>query len=55
VTLTPGRMKSGRLAKELRRILANKVPLTFRKTILKLPLEEIQRFIPAGGGAIDSR
>jgi predicted ribosome quality control (RQC) complex YloA/Tae2 family protein len=55
VTLTPGRMKSGRLAKELRRILANKAPLTFRKTLLKLPLEEIQRFIPAGGGAIDSR
>jgi len=55
VKLTPGRMKSGRLAKELRRILANKAPLTFRKTLLKLPLEEIQRFIPAGGGAIHSR
>ena len=55
VTLRPGRMKSGRLAKELRRILANKAPITFRKTLLKLPLEEIQRFIPAGGGEIDSR
>jgi hypothetical protein len=48
-------MKSGKLAKELRRILANKAPITFRKTLLKLPLEEIQRFIPAGGGEIDSR
>jgi predicted ribosome quality control (RQC) complex YloA/Tae2 family protein len=55
VTLAPGRMRSGRLAKELRRILANKVPLTFRKTLLKISLEEIQRFIPAGGGTIDSR
>jgi predicted ribosome quality control (RQC) complex YloA/Tae2 family protein len=55
VTLTPGRMRSGRLAKELRRILANKVPRMFRPTLLKLPLEEIQRFIPAGGGVIDIR
>jgi predicted ribosome quality control (RQC) complex YloA/Tae2 family protein len=55
VTLTPGRMRSGKIAKELRRILANKAPLTFRKTLLKLPLEEIQRFIPAGSGTINSR
>ena len=55
VTITPGRIKSGRLAKELRQILAKKAPITFRKTLLKLPLEEIQRFIPAGGGAIKSR
>jgi hypothetical protein len=55
VTLAPGRMRSGRLAKELRLILANKVPPTLRPTLLKLPLEELQRFIPAGGGVIDSR
>ena len=55
VTLSPGRMRSGRLAKELRLILANKVPHTLRPTLLKLPLKELQRFIPAGGGVIDSR
>jgi predicted ribosome quality control (RQC) complex YloA/Tae2 family protein len=55
VTLAPGRMRSSRLAKELRLILANKVPLTLRPTLLKLPLEELQRFIPAGGGVIDIR
>lgn len=55
VTLTPGRLKSGRLAREVRRLLANQAPPPLRPTLLKLPLEEIQRFIPAGGGVIASR
>jgi predicted ribosome quality control (RQC) complex YloA/Tae2 family protein len=55
VTLTPGRLKSGRLAREVRRLLANQATPPLRATLLKLPLDEIQRFIPAGGGVIESR
>ncbi len=55
VTLTPGRLKSGRLAREVRRLLANQAPTPLRASLLKLPLGEIQRFIPAGGGVIVCR
>jgi len=52
VEIVPGKQSSGKLAKEIRRRLAEKAPKASEKTILKIPLEEIQKFIPSGRGAI---
>ena len=52
VKLVPGRESSGRLAKEVRLKLAEASPSEVRKEILKIPLEEFQRFIPYGRGAL---
>jgi predicted ribosome quality control (RQC) complex YloA/Tae2 family protein len=52
VTLVPGRESSGDLAKQLRRKLAELSSEDARKDVLRLPLEEIQRFMPTGGGTI---
>ncbi len=52
VEIVPGKQSSGRLAKEIRRRLAEKASKASEKTILKIPLEEIQNFIPSGRGAI---
>ncbi len=55
VELVPGRQRSGRLAQDVRRRLADQVPPEAKTEILKLPLEEVQRFIPAGGGELELR
>ena len=52
VEIVPGDTPSGRLAKEIRKILAEKVPKERRKDVLEIPLEEIQQFIPSGKGRI---
>ena len=52
VRLTPGRLKSGSLAKLVRERLARMVPEKFKEAVLRAPLEEIQAFIPPGGGEI---
>jgi len=52
VKLVSGREPSSRLAKKIRNRLAQLASEEERKEILKTPLEEIQRFIPAGRGAI---
>lgn len=52
VEIIPGNQKSGELAKCVRRLLAKKTPEEQQKRILEIPLEEIQRFIPSGRGAI---
>jgi predicted ribosome quality control (RQC) complex YloA/Tae2 family protein len=52
IEIIPGKQSSGKLAKEIRRRLAEKAPKAAEKTILKIPLEEIQKFIPSGRGAI---
>lgn len=44
-----GDKPSGRLAKEIRQLLAKKAPEAVQKRILGVPLEEIQSFIPSGG------
>jgi len=49
VDIIPGRLNSGALAKEIRRRLASKGP-ELRQSILSIPLDELQRFIPPGGG-----
>ncbi len=54
IEIIPGKQSSGKLAKEIRRRLAEKAPKAAEKTILKIPLEEIQKFIPSGRGAISS-
>lgn len=50
ITIVPGRQTSGRLAKEIRLKLSKKVPKDLQKQVLKIPINEIQRFIPAGKG-----
>jgi len=52
VEIIPGNQKSGELAKCVRRFLAKKTPEEQQKRILEIPLEEIQRFIPSGRGAM---
>jgi hypothetical protein len=52
VEIIPGNQKSGELAKCVRRLLAKKTPEELQKRTLEIPLEEIQRFIPSGRGAI---
>lgn len=51
VDIIPGRLSSGALAKEIRRRLVSARP-ELRELILATPLEELQRFIPPGGGEI---
>ena len=50
--ITPGDLKSGRLANRIKQVLVKKVPKPLRKKIFELPLEEIQRFIPYGRGRL---
>jgi len=52
VRLIPGREPSARLAKQIRNRLAQLALEEERKAIVRIPLEEIQKFIPGGGGAI---
>ncbi len=54
VEIVPGEHKSSQLAKQIRRILAQKAPKDWRKQILETPLEEVQVFIPSGKGNIKS-
>jgi predicted ribosome quality control (RQC) complex YloA/Tae2 family protein len=49
--IVPGKRSSSELAKQIRRLLAKKAPKTLEKLVLKIPLEEIQKFIPSGRGA----
>jgi len=55
VRIIPGNESSGRLAKRIRNILAKMLPEEERKEAQKIPLEEIQRFIPSGRGAISRK
>ncbi|MEM2455135.1 MAG: ribosome rescue protein RqcH, partial [Candidatus Bathyarchaeia archaeon] len=52
VRVAPGNLQSGRLAKEIRERLASIAPQEERGAILKIPLEDIQAFIPLGQGSI---
>ncbi|MFB0514001.1 MAG: fibronectin-binding domain-containing protein, partial [Candidatus Bathyarchaeia archaeon] len=53
VEIVPGEQKSSQLAKQIRRILAEKAPKDRRKQILEVSLEEIQVFIPSGRGNLN--
>jgi len=50
VELIPGDQKSSGLAKQIRRLLAERASKALRKRILKISIEEIQRFIPLARG-----
>ncbi|MDH5663969.1 MAG: ribosome rescue protein RqcH, partial [Candidatus Bathyarchaeota archaeon] len=52
VELIPGEQKSSGLAKQIRRLLAERASKALKKRILEIPLEEIQGFIPLGRGKI---
>ena len=52
VRLVPGREPSGDLAKQIRKRFVELSSADSRKGVLRIPLEEIQSFIPAGGGTI---
>jgi len=52
VKIVPGDEPSGKLAKNIRSMLANMVPYEERSEALKIPIEEIQAFIPLGWGSI---
>jgi len=52
VKIIPGNESSGRLAKQIRKLLARMLPSEERGAIENVPLEEIQRFIPSGRGSI---
>ncbi|MCJ7634703.1 NFACT family protein [Candidatus Bathyarchaeota archaeon] len=51
VDIVPGRPNSGSVAKEIRTRLVSK-RLELKGLILAIPLDELQRFIPPGGGEI---
>jgi hypothetical protein len=52
VEVAPGHESSGLLVKRIRKLLVEKAPVEGRKQILAAPLEDIQKFIPSGKGAI---
>lgn len=54
IEMVPGEEKSSKLAKKIRRMWAEKASEKLRERILKIRLEEIQQFIPFGGGRICS-
>ena len=53
VEIVPGKHTSSELAKQIRRLLAKKAAKTLEKQVLEIPLEEIQKFIPSGRGAVN--
>ena len=55
VELVPGEQKSSGLAKQIRKVLAERASKDLKKRILEIPLEEIQSFIPLGRGKKASR
>jgi len=55
VRIIPGKESSGRLAKRIKDRMIRMLPAEERSEAQKMLLEEIQRFIPSGRGAISKR
>jgi len=55
VKIVPGNESSGRLAKQIRNVMASMFSEKGFEDAQKIPLDEIQRFIPSGRGAISKR
>ncbi len=53
VEIVPREQTSSRLAKQIRQLLAKRVPKALKKRILEVSLEEIQTFIPLGRGMVN--
>lgn len=54
VEITPGSFSSGKLARKIRQTLGDKAPEKLRERIFRIPLDEIQTFIPYGMGVFAS-
>jgi predicted ribosome quality control (RQC) complex YloA/Tae2 family protein len=54
VDVVPGDETSSRLARQIRRLLTQKAAGELREKILRIPVEQIQQFIPLGKGAISA-
>ncbi|RLI00156.1 fibronectin-binding domain-containing protein [Candidatus Bathyarchaeota archaeon] len=52
IEIVPGDTSSGRLAKQIVKTLIEKFTKKARKRILKIPIDEVQSFIPSGKGRI---
>jgi len=52
--IAPGELPSHKLAKQIIQTIAKNAPSKLKETILKIPLEEIQQFIPYGKGQLAS-
>jgi len=52
VEVVPGQQTSSELAKHIRKLLTEKAFKEWRKQVSEISLEEVQRFIPSGKGAI---
>jgi len=52
VKIIPGRVKTGKLVKEIIRLLSRKTSNNKRGKIMRIPFEEFQAFIPGGRGEI---
>jgi predicted ribosome quality control (RQC) complex YloA/Tae2 family protein len=55
IKIVPGNEPSGKLAKNIRKALAENSSVEERAKILNVPIEEIYAFIPLGRGSISSR
>jgi predicted metal-dependent phosphoesterase TrpH len=52
VEVVPGEQTSAELARQIRHLLSERIDKEHRHEISKISIEEIQRFIPSGKGAI---
>jgi predicted ribosome quality control (RQC) complex YloA/Tae2 family protein len=52
VEVVPGERTSTELAKQIRHIFSERIDREHRDAVSKVPIEEMQRFIPSGRGAI---
>jgi hypothetical protein len=52
VTIAPGQQKGKELAKHILKILATKVPKSYREKVLKASVEDIREFIPYNQGRV---
>ncbi len=53
--IVPGDLSSSNLAHKIRQILTQKAPKNLQEKVSKIPIEEIQAFIPFGKGAINKQ
>ena len=55
VEIIPGELSSSKLAYKIRHLLKQKAPRSFQDEISKMPIEDIQVFIPYGKGEVKRR
>jgi predicted ribosome quality control (RQC) complex YloA/Tae2 family protein len=55
VTIVPGRLKSGKLAKMVIERLKERCPQDGKEKLKAVTVDEVQAYIPSGGGALENR